>query len=648
MCPERLQDSTSSKQTLDQALAWYEKYISSHEECERSAIAITERDGLPTRLVDVGVEGDEDWRLVLSAEVVNPRHTTYPLYMTLSYRWGSNPRLLLLSSTMEYFRRGKPIDDLPQTFRDFIKVARHFNVRYVWIDCICIIQDSIDDWEREAPTMASVYSNAACNIAAAVASGPEQGLFTSREPLDPRDKIVAAAISSADATSYYPLVNSNRHFAEQFESSNLKQRGWVFQEWFLSPRVLHFTRDETIWECCDGAMKSELFPSHQLAWDAKSDKISGKSLRAQLGWVPGGSESPESMSDQCLDIWIRQVERYFGCCLTDPRDKLFAVSGVAKRFMGACGDTYYAGMWRTKLSHQLCWKADTPQPRPICGYRAPSWSWMSVDGMTEIEKVKEFNWTYWADVADAKVITKTDDCTVGVTGGFLGARGCALSVKYDRYTKKGKGGKHRITFDEKCWLRVELFPDATEDEFGETGCLQLLVLQTLVLLKPHRRDNVVWLAGGKSLNAGRNSGPSSQKIDSKMTSADDNARGPNDESTKTVEKGVELVSEEDALNVKYNVCEGFKCCREDLEDHFSLDDGQASQIECLICKMTLTDFHYHVPITSCLILEPVRAVEGAGEDTYRRVGLLMTYSDACGRHMLQEIIRQSPREVVLI
>ncbi|KAF6834424.1 hypothetical protein CMUS01_06161 [Colletotrichum musicola] len=124
--------------------------------------------------------------------------------------------------------------------------------------------------------------------------------------------------------------------------------------------------------------------------------------------------------------------------------------------MAVCGDTYYAGLWRTKLVQQLCWYVGTPQPRPNCGYRAPYWSWASVDGGVYLTAVEPAI-SYWADVVDVKVDIKTDDCTVSITGGSLKVRGCIFGVEYDRYTTEEIAGQHRIAFDGKCWLRVYLF-----------------------------------------------------------------------------------------------------------------------------------------------------------------------------------------------
>ncbi|KAL9121473.1 MAG: hypothetical protein Q9187_001964, partial [Circinaria calcarea] len=64
---------------------------------------------------------------------------------------------------------------LSRTFADFIGITQRMYVRYVWIDSICIIQDSKEDWEKEAAQMASVYSNAYYTIAASLLANGNEG-----------------------------------------------------------------------------------------------------------------------------------------------------------------------------------------------------------------------------------------------------------------------------------------------------------------------------------------------------------------------------------------------------------------------------------------------------------------------------------------
>ncbi|KAJ4253945.1 hypothetical protein NW762_010344 [Fusarium torreyae] len=63
------------------------------------------------------------------------------------------------SSNLEAYTASLPID-LPKTFVDAIQVARALGIPYIWIDSLCIVQDSPEDWKHEASRMAQVYANA--------------------------------------------------------------------------------------------------------------------------------------------------------------------------------------------------------------------------------------------------------------------------------------------------------------------------------------------------------------------------------------------------------------------------------------------------------------------------------------------------------
>jgi hypothetical protein len=62
--------------------------------------------------------------------------------------------------------------------------------------------------------------------------------------------------------------------------------------------------------------------------------------------------------------------------LTYSKDKLTALSGLARIIQANNKDEYVAGMWRKDLETQLTWYAYSPMPR-ISPYAAPSWSWAS-------------------------------------------------------------------------------------------------------------------------------------------------------------------------------------------------------------------------------------------------------------------------------
>ena len=71
---------------------------------------------------------------------------------------------------------GIDLGGLSPTLRDAVRVARGFNIRYLWIDSLCILQDSTIDWELESAKMGTYYSKCWLTIAAGL-DDPESGLL---------------------------------------------------------------------------------------------------------------------------------------------------------------------------------------------------------------------------------------------------------------------------------------------------------------------------------------------------------------------------------------------------------------------------------------------------------------------------------------
>ena len=131
---------------------------------------------MPTRLLDVGLDDSYALRVCEGASV--PPGTSY---VTLSHCWGGNVPMQLKKDNVSTFQAGLP-DGIPTTFADAIQITRAIGIRYLWIDSLCIIQDSVEDWQKEASLMDHVYEHAWCNIAATKARNSSEGLFSDRDP----------------------------------------------------------------------------------------------------------------------------------------------------------------------------------------------------------------------------------------------------------------------------------------------------------------------------------------------------------------------------------------------------------------------------------------------------------------------------------
>ena len=104
--------------------------------------------------------------------------------------------------------------------------------------------------------------------------------------------------------------------------------------------------------------------------------------------------------------WDKMAGVYSGCNLTLVRDRLVAISGLARLFEARLGDEYISRLWRRKLESQLLWTAANPCQR-ITPCLAPSWPWASLDDRCCLE------WRgYFEHMIDASVTVQQ----VGIMG----------------------------------------------------------------------------------------------------------------------------------------------------------------------------------------------------------------------------------------
>jgi hypothetical protein len=156
---------TGSDQALDRARAWLNTCILQHI-CSRATSA-----KLPTRVL--ALNGLDQVKLYVSRREIAP-------YACLSHCWGNDPLSILRTTTitLEAFQTLIPWRDLPGTFRDAINFTYRLGLRYLWIDSLCIVQDSILDWRHEGSLMAEIYESAHVTLAATKASNPTEGCFS--------------------------------------------------------------------------------------------------------------------------------------------------------------------------------------------------------------------------------------------------------------------------------------------------------------------------------------------------------------------------------------------------------------------------------------------------------------------------------------
>jgi len=200
---------------------------------------------LPTRLIDVLLE---EPRLCIT-KCMRGRYTA------LSHRWGSKKPLLTTNISLGQHKRGIAVAKLPRTFRDAINLTRQLRIQYIWIDSLCIIQDSKEDWAAESQLMGTIYERSYLTVAATNNIDGDTGLFHSsivgsapqyvEFPCD-------AARSETGSMYFSSPVPRTKFPSLALEESPLNERGWVFQERVLSRCIVHFIDSQVYWECQGG------------------------------------------------------------------------------------------------------------------------------------------------------------------------------------------------------------------------------------------------------------------------------------------------------------------------------------------------------------------------------------------------------------
>ncbi|CZS98638.1 uncharacterized protein RAG0_07280 [Rhynchosporium agropyri] len=347
----------SAMESIPVLKEWIETCQTSHPECSK------EGGGLPTRVLDVS---GQNVFLYVSRIEVEP-------YAALSHCWGKLPVIQTHRSTLKERSVEIPWTNLSKTFQNAVTTTRLLSLKYLWIDSLCIIQDDAEDWEKESGSMASIYECAQIVIAASDGSDNNPGFLHDRhsqiaskpiyEGIDAGGESYQIRIREGDDHRWYGNLLPPRSQIVR-DSSQLSTRGWAFQERLLATRYVQFRSQELVWECktslwCECGTLSR--PSQQRVPASKQALY--KSLQSQD-------------RQTIYSIWSRIVNNYACKVLTDGNDILPALSGLAKRFQAAGSGEYLAGLWREDLPLSLLWEARGPRPKP---YRAPSWSWASID-----------------------------------------------------------------------------------------------------------------------------------------------------------------------------------------------------------------------------------------------------------------------------
>lgn len=367
--------NTDSQISLETARTWLERCDRDHEGCKSSGA----RTSWPARLLDLSGINVESRigivRLVNTASILVTDDASQDddlRYACLSHCWGKIRLLTTEFANLEEHMAGISIDLLPKSFREAILFTKSLDISFIWIDSLCIIQDSAADWNVESAKMATIYRQGHFTISVARATNAQGGCFSTAA-----NKYVGDQIELSGPDSERFSVWTRKPI--KHGSWPLLERGWVFQERILSRRIIYFTEEELVWECTQHRVCecSRASPSAGGIYSLDSTKYAHH--------VAMTSMTIPHLANQ----WRDMVVNYTMKNLTFDKDVFPALSGLAKEMQfHRPNSEYHAGLWSDSFVVDMLWRLKSPAytatVRPS-DWRAPSWSWASVRSQVTYE-----------------------------------------------------------------------------------------------------------------------------------------------------------------------------------------------------------------------------------------------------------------------
>jgi hypothetical protein len=367
---------------------------SEHSSCQPRGRSL-----LPTRVIDVAEFGKTPSLFTSNGQCGQ--------WVALSYCWGNVLPLRTVSSNLESLQMGISLELLPLLFQDTITVVRRLGYRYLWIDALCIVQDSEMDWVKESAKMGGIFQNASLTILAESAEDSSLGLLSVME----KERQVPSILIQAHTMKGGVRGRLRAGIDPSSCKGPLARRAWTLQEELLSPCVIRFTRSQVWWQCRE-AFRCETYPK---SLDEDPDRqnwhrVGFKSLTPQLKkflFQPHHHTHRRLKPTHLKDIfsaisskssnvsfklhhrdtlrslskswYLAIVNVYTSRKITYVKDTFPAISGIARFYCRHGLQDYKAGLWLQDMHQGLLWTTSGTGRKTKAPYIAPSWSWASMD-----------------------------------------------------------------------------------------------------------------------------------------------------------------------------------------------------------------------------------------------------------------------------
>lgn len=287
-------------------------------------------------------------------------------YVALSYVWGNTTQLQLTKASRKaagkYGFLSARRASIPCSIRDAMTLCRGLAERYLWVDSLCVVQDDLESKMEQINNMDAIYSGATYTIVCAVGENADTGL----PGIGETERIVDHHYKEYHGVGLTMKPHSPRLTDGSAQASNWNSRAWTFQEYFLSRRLLVFTKTHCFFRCPCDLQREEFCPGDQLT---SAELNSWQDLWTHFHTRRLGNRTKWEIYEQYYNL----VSLYFPRQLTKQEDAVNAFAGLMKIFTPRLG-RFRWGLPQEFFGPALLWHMESSL-RWCRRKEFPSWSW---------------------------------------------------------------------------------------------------------------------------------------------------------------------------------------------------------------------------------------------------------------------------------
>ena len=325
----------------------------------------------------------------------------------MSYTWGPGEPFKSSSTNFKKLHEKGGIqqflDKIPRVIRDAITLVRSLGERYLWVDSLCIIQDSDQSLHLNTRLMDIVYGGAHLTICAAdgvsvtdtgkgIAGVGIAGIGVTDDEsatdangnlnieifevglkaLSPSERTFTQHIDEYDP-GYAPSIELMVSYLAEtlIKRSRWDTRAWTFQERMLSKRCLIFVDGRMYFQCQTTTMCEDIV-----------SEDSDASWSMELVQAP--TQQLSELSSRPIQVYATCVELYTSRDLTYADDVLKAFNGLGNLIGNTLCATMIYGLPNSHFDWALLWDTIELDPQFTIKHRDakhfPSWSWCGWTG----------------------------------------------------------------------------------------------------------------------------------------------------------------------------------------------------------------------------------------------------------------------------